>query len=71
MDIFALCYKKLIFATDGLITAGAINTPGSIQDCMLAKWGEIYNLLNQNYARNQGRCIMDSAFARNKNLAII
>jgi len=66
------CITNLfICGPDGRIIACVLNAPGSIHNSALAEWGGIYDLLDENFARNGGKCIMDSAFASGHHEGII
>jgi len=71
MDTYALCHQYLCFGPDGIVITAVVNAPGSMHDSTVAELGGIYDLIFQNYNRNHGQCIMDSAFASTTHEAII
>ncbi len=55
----------LVFCPDGTIPICCYNVPGTVHDSMVAIYGNIYNKLEDVFQRCGGRCVVDSAFARN------
>ena len=56
----------LVFCPDGTIPIGAVNYPGCFHDSQIADWGSIYKKLEIVFNQNGGKCVVDSAFARNR-----
>jgi hypothetical protein len=52
-----------VFGPDGRILMCVINAPGSVHDSTLAEWGDVYDALEEVYARTGGKCVLDSAFS--------
>jgi len=59
-DHFVSCVY--VFAPSGHIVAQSLNNPGSWHDSLVAMNGNIYNILEDVYGANGGKCIVDSAF---------
>jgi len=59
-DHFVSCVY--VFAPSGHIVAQSLNNPGSWYDSLVAMNGKIYNILEDVYGANGGKCIVDSAF---------
>ena len=55
----------LDFCPDGTIPICCYNVPGTVHDSMVAIVGNIYNKLENVFLSCGGRCVVDSAFARN------
>jgi DDE superfamily endonuclease len=56
MDLF-------LFSPDGKIRACYINAPGTMHDSTMAKWGRIYNKIDELYVSRVMKIVVDSAFA--------
>ncbi len=50
------------FCPDGTIPLAFFNVPGSVQDCQVAEFGNIYNKLEDVYLSMGGECCIDSTF---------
>lgn len=53
-----------VFTPNGVITACAINAPGSMHDSLIAEWGGVYSKLERVYEQTGARCVVDSAFSK-------
>lgn len=54
------------FCPDGTIRVCCYNVPGSVHDSTIAELGGIYDKLGKVFTSCDGKCTVDSAFARNK-----
>ena len=61
----------LVFCPDGTIPIAAINYPGCLHDSQIAEWGKVYEKLESVFLSNGGKCVVDSAFARNRHNFLI
>ena len=52
------------FVIDGTIHVCVLDDPGSLHDTTVANFGGLYTLLTDIYDCNEGKVVMDSAFAR-------
>ena len=52
-----------LFSPDGKIRACYTNAPGAMHDSTLAKWGGIYEKVNELYRTRGAKVVVDSAFA--------
>ncbi len=55
-----------VFGPDGTIPIAAINYPGCFHDSQIADWGKIYRKLETVFNNNGEKCVVDSAFAKNR-----
>ena len=56
----------LVFCPDGTIPIAAVNYPGCFHDSQIADWGKVYKKLGAVFTENGGKCVVDSAFAKNR-----
>jgi DDE superfamily endonuclease len=52
-----------LFSPDGKIRACYVNAPGSMHDSTMAKWGGLYEKVDQLYTTHGVKIVVDSAFA--------
>jgi DDE superfamily endonuclease len=55
-----------LFSPDGKIRACYTNAPGTMHDSTLAKWGGLYDKIDELYRTRQAKVVVDSAFASDK-----
>jgi DDE superfamily endonuclease len=55
-----------LFSPDGKIRACYINAPGTMNDSTMAKWGRIYDKIDELYASRGVKIVVDSAFASDR-----
>ena len=60
-----------VFAPDDTIPACSLDTPGSHHDSRVTGFGSLYTLLTDMYGCNEGKSVLDSAFARADNDCVI
>lgn len=55
-----------MFAPNGRIIASAVNAPGAFHDSTIAEWGRVYIKLEEMFRLTGGKCVVDSAFCRDR-----
>lgn len=63
--------NEFVFALSGNAIACAVNAPSSMLDSCIAEYGSVYDILETMYERTDSRVVVDSAFARERDVFLI